>query len=73
MQHAPEGKVDSGSGDLFALGNLVLPIALRGAVHDEKTAVLEHDGDFLAALLVAEIEATFRSKADRSDVGHAGL
>lgn len=69
MEHLAEGKIDAGRGDLFALGDLVLPVALRRASHDEEAAVFEHDGDFLAALFVAEVEAAFGTKTHRGDVG----
>ena len=47
----------------------MLPVALRRASHDEEAAVFEHDGDFLAALVVTEVEAPFGTKTHRGDVG----
>ena len=62
-KHAAKGEVDAGRGDLFALGDLVLPVGLRSAAHDDEAAVLKHEGGFFAGVFAAEIETTFGTKA----------
>ena len=64
-----EGEVDAGGGDFFGFGELVLPVGLGGAGHQEEAAVLKVDRDFFAVGFVAEVEAAFGSEAEGGNGG----
>ena len=68
-EHAAEGEIDAGGGDLGGFGEAVLPVGLGFVAHFEEAAVFEEEGDGFPGFLVAEAKAAFGTEAEGGDGG----